>query len=134
MIYLACPYSHEDHEVMIKRFKAACFVAGNLMRQNTSVYSPISHSHSICDFGGIGYKDPVWYGYDLWYVDRCEDMMVVDIDGWKESKGVALEIAHYNNRGHNLANRIQYASDFIHILQCERQVIGDPKLFWDLFK
>lgn len=92
LIYLASPYSHEDHVVECLRFQAACSAAGRLMREGHFIFSPIAHSHPIAIVeslpGGIEY----WREYDRRWIDACDELWVLCIDGWEESKGVTWEI------------------------------------------
>jgi len=92
-VYLACPYSHPDKTVMEKRFRLANIIAGQLMQMDYLVFSPISHSHPIadvCNVDAIDYK--FWLRQDAAIFIHCEIMMVLTIDGWKESYGVGREL------------------------------------------
>ena len=93
MIYLACPYSHEDEAVRIERFNAVNVVAAQLMRKGLHIFSPISHTHPIAMAGGLPKGWDFWNAYDRVMINACEKVMVLKIDGWEESVGVAAEIA-----------------------------------------
>jgi Domain of unknown function (DUF1937) len=92
MIYLAVPYSHADAAVRQQRFNAACCAAAALIRQGKVVFSPVSHGHAIC-----GYDVPsdwtFWQRLDRHFLDMCDEVVVVMLDGWLESVGVQAEIA-----------------------------------------
>lgn len=92
MIYLASPYSHPDPAVREQRFRAACQVAADMMRQGEQVFSPIAHTHPIAEFGlPKGWE--FWEKFDRWFIERCEEFAILEIDGWKTSKGIRAEMA-----------------------------------------
>ena len=93
MIYLASPYNHEDPAVREERFLAACRVAAKLMRNEFNVFSPIAHSHPVAVHGGLDAVDhDFWMRRDLPMLRRCGAIMVLCMDGWEQSRGMAREI------------------------------------------
>ena len=42
-----------------------------------------------------------WKNYDIAFLDRCGDLIVLMIDGWDRSIGVAAEIEHAKQMGYN---------------------------------
>lgn len=94
LVYLAAPYSHPDNKVVNKRVKTIAKVAGNLMKnKDVFVFSPISHGHPInLNIKGesIGYDN--WLALDKAILDICDEMYIIDIEGWNESRGVQVEI------------------------------------------
>lgn len=92
LIYLATPYSHEDHAVMEARFSKACEIAGELMQKGELVFSPIAHTHPIavrCDLPrGWDY----WHKYDFAMLQASGKLLVAKMEGWEQSKGIAGEI------------------------------------------
>lgn len=93
LTYLACPYSHPDRLVRVSRFWTANQVAAILMRRGLKIYSPISHSHPIAVAGDLPLGWDWWQEYDRAFLSHANAMYVLCIDGWRESKGVAGEIA-----------------------------------------
>ena len=92
MIYLASPYAHVDPAVRQRRFEDACRAAAAILRSGRNVFSPIAHSHCIeVHSEGVGAAFD-WLTYDLWFLERCDCLWVLTLDGWEESKGVAQEI------------------------------------------
>jgi hypothetical protein len=92
MIYLASPYTHPDPAIRRKRFEAACCAAAQLIRQGKTVFSPIAHSHSICQ-QGLPIDWAYWEGHDLEFLKVCDEVVVLKLDGWQKSVGVQAEIA-----------------------------------------
>lgn len=92
-IYMASPYSHSDHEVMRERYLLACEGAAMLMELGYAVFAPIAHSHPIADC-----LDPklrtdfeFWMSQDLPVLAAADKMVILTLDGWRESRGVARE-------------------------------------------
>lgn len=91
--YLACPYSHPDRSVRVARFEAANRTAAVLMAEGHYVYSPISHTHPIAEAGDLPLDWDYWEQYDRLFLNTSKLVKVLMLDGWKESKGVAGEVA-----------------------------------------
>ena len=92
-IYLATPYSHEDPAVRALRFEAINITAAKLMLEGYAVFSPISQSHPIAEYlpTETGNWD-FWQKEDLPFLEVCDWLYVLPIDGWQESVGVRGEI------------------------------------------
>ena len=91
MIYLAAPYSHEFDSVKEHRYHCVNRIAAILIAGGEMVFSPISHSHPIAKCGIDGDWD-TWSEFDLRMIEICDEMVVLMLDGWRESKGVKAEI------------------------------------------
>ena len=99
-IYLASPYSHPDKAVCNDRFRAACKTAAKLMQDGYNVMSPIAHSHPVARYIGNHLDHDFWLEQDLSFLDSwADEMWVLMIDGWDESKGIAREIIHAEKIG-----------------------------------
>ena len=93
VIYLACPYWHEDACVRYDRFEAVNEIAGKIMEYGHVVFSPISHSVPIS--GTMENKDhDFWLGQDFPLLEMCDEMWIVPLAGWEDSVGVGREIKH----------------------------------------
>lgn len=92
MIYLASPYTHPDPAVRQERFEAACRAAAALMRRGRICFSPIAHSHPLCQYGLPGDWE-FWQRQDLEFLAACDEVVVLKLDGWQHSRGIQAEIA-----------------------------------------
>jgi len=98
LVYLACPYSHPKRAVRFERFEAANRAAGMLMvMRGEPVFSPISHSHPICEAvvdaeTGESQSWDYWERFDRAILSLCRKLYVLPLPGWKESRGVQAEI------------------------------------------
>ena len=90
--YLAAPYTHKKHYMMVARFLAINRVACEYMRRGEYIFSPISHTHPIAEAGELKRGWDYWHGYDARMISVCDEMIVLTLDGWKESVGVIAEI------------------------------------------
>jgi nucleoside 2-deoxyribosyltransferase len=91
MIYLAAPYSHRNPAVEEERFQAVCLYAAKLINSGIHVFSPIAHCHSI-GLHGLPGDWNFWKDFDRAFLEICDEVWVLMIDGWQESKGVHAEI------------------------------------------
>ena len=108
LIYLASPYSHPDPAVVHYRFIQTGAVLAKAIEHGHLMFSPIVHSHPIADL--ISW-DPInhaegelsgWMKYDFDFIDKCDELWVLQLDGWKESRGVKAEVMFAFVRGKKL--------------------------------
>jgi Domain of unknown function (DUF1937) len=109
LTYLASPYSHPDPAVMERRYEAACKAAGYLMKQGECVFAPIAHSHRIGQLLGQSTDHTFWLKQDFAILDKCDEMIVLMLDGWNHSFGVAEEIKRCKE--HNKQVRYLFPAD-----------------------
>ena len=99
-IYLACPYSHPEVQIRLWRVLQANKKAAELMEAGNLVFSPLSHSHSISEYCNVDPTDhDFWLRQDLWILDICDEMYILCLPGWSESKGIDTEIKHAESMG-----------------------------------
>lgn len=92
LIYLASPYSHPSAGARLARFNQACRYASKLILKGVPIFSPIAHTHPIAQYAlPTGWT--FWARYNILWLDACSELWVLMLDGWKESKGIAGEIA-----------------------------------------
>lgn len=93
LTYLAVPYSHADPAIQRQRFEAANIAAGRLIQQGRVVFSPISHTHPIAERCELPRGWDYWERFDRTFLSRCDELIVLTLDGWETSQGVQAEIA-----------------------------------------
>ncbi len=90
--YLACPIAHANSEVIARRHSMVSDALIELMKRDWLVYSPMSQHYAI--------RDQFTHSWDFWIkpslgmLDKCDVLMVLMLDGWRESVGVTAEIKH----------------------------------------
>ena len=92
LVYLACPYSHDDPVVRHARFEAANKASAALMRAGVLIFSPISHTHPIAEHDLPKGWD-FWGRYDREYLVVCRAMIVLTLEGYATSNGVKAEVS-----------------------------------------
>lgn len=113
LVYLASPYSATDLQVLgyldavatdpvtretvaklirAKRYAEVCLAAGELVSAGVAVFSPIAHSHGICLQSRIATDWRAWAELDRVLIERSDVLIVLQIDGWRESAGVRAEV------------------------------------------
>jgi hypothetical protein len=102
IVYLACPYTHQDYAVREERFRLATKTAAELIRKGHIVYSPITMTHPIDvvmagDTNTLG--SDYWVQFDEAFMSVCAEMIVLQIEGWNQSRGIRREIDYFRSRG-----------------------------------
>mgnify|MGYP000004507069 FL=1 len=92
LTYLASPYTNPDPQVRERRFVEAYRAASALMARGEAVFCPIAHSHPIDLYAPLPQTTEFWMAMDLPVLRRCDRMKVLMLDGWQNSKGIALEM------------------------------------------
>lgn len=105
LIYLASPYTSKDLRLREKRARQVAKVAGKLILEGYNVFCPIAHSHFVAEHSEVeaaceteeGYENSevhrMWMRVDLSLLDKCDELCVLMLEGYKESKGVQEELA-----------------------------------------
>lgn len=93
-IYLAAPYTHPDPEIVKYRVDKINETAALLMSEGHIVFSPISHSHYIAVDNDLPTGFEFWQEMNHSFIDWCDVVYVLYLEGYAESKGVADEIEY----------------------------------------
>ena len=97
--YLASPYTHQDPAIMDMRNKLAMAAAARLLKDGVHVYSPIVHCHELASRHDLPRDVGFWWSYNRAMLRHASNMVVLRIDGWDKSRGVAQEIAFAEHGG-----------------------------------
>lgn len=91
--YLAGPFSNPDQKIMDERKVLHAKLAVLLKNRGESIYAPIPETTCLTELGGLSgtsWKD--WREHDLNLLQRCDELYVMLIQGWRESLGVRGEV------------------------------------------
>ena len=91
MIYLASPYTHPDAVVREQRYHETCRATAEMLLEGETVFCPIVHCHPLVAYG-VPTEWTFWEEHDRQYLVRCEELVVLKLDGWRRSRGVQAEI------------------------------------------
>lgn len=92
IIYLATPYLHKNANVMDLRADVSDIIAAELINGGDHVYAPISSWHHVAKKYGLPRDWKYWYKLDENFLNACGKLLVIILQGWKESNGVTAEI------------------------------------------
>lgn len=99
MIYLASPYNHYDTEVRNERYSMTLKATAYLLKRNYIVFSPIVHNHHLASQFDLPREWEFWKNIDEVFLRKADELIVLLLDGWKESIGVKAEIKIAKERG-----------------------------------
>lgn len=91
-IYLVSPYSSPDPLIMKTRFLLAEQVTAKLLSEGKWIYSPIVHCHELAAKYSLPTDFDFWQSYNKAMIKEASALWVLEIPGWRESKGVREEI------------------------------------------
>jgi len=98
IIYVACPYWHDDPTVRQSRAEIATAYAAHLATKGHAVYSPLTHTVPLSQLEPE-IPEAFWLGNSLAMLQHCTEMHLLTLPGWKESKGVRAEWEHCSAAG-----------------------------------
>ena len=91
LIYLASPFAHPSAAVREARLEAVRYVCGKMVDEGRIVLSPLVYAGELAV---RGYHAPQgWYAWDLQFLARSDQLLVLQLPGWEHSQGVLVEIA-----------------------------------------
>ena len=89
--YLASPYSHPHSGVRRARARAAEAAATELTGRHIAVFSPVVYTGAIQEQNGFSPPEG-WYRFDLHFLAVAGGLTVLEIPGWKQSRGILIEM------------------------------------------
>jgi hypothetical protein len=92
--YMASPYSNIAPHIEFWRYDQNLEVLAKLTYLGYIVLSPIVHSHPMAHAFVMPKGFEFWKQIDTTFMDHATGLIVLMLDGWKESKGVRSEIKY----------------------------------------
>ena len=96
LVYFASPYTHEVPMIVARRYQEIFKITSEiLLRDNKIVpFSPIAYSHQF------GHLNIDWLKrMDYRMLDACDAALLLQMEGWSESKGVLAEKRYCQQNG-----------------------------------
>lgn len=118
LAYLSSPYEHEDPRVMEARYTAACEVAGRLIADGVCVFSTIAHNVPIASSAHATAGWRVLSKLDREILKRCDRLIVLMLEGWDRSRGVADEI--------EMAMALGIQIEYMSFVDADRELRTEP--------
>lgn len=115
-IFLACPYSHAEIDVIEQRFKLCNAVAATILIAGHAVFSQVSMSHPINlalagkDSASIG---KLWAPVDALFMEMMDELIILDLPGWDQSSGIKREIQFFQNRDRKVSLWSAVSKEFV---------------------
>jgi len=98
LAYLATPFSLQPD-----RWRAtirAAQIASDLIRAGVNVFAPIAHGYLMTRWDDLDPLDAaLWERINAPFLKVCDVLIVAQMEGWEESKGMAHEIAVFEKAG-----------------------------------
>ena len=91
LYYLASPYSHKDASVRKQRANDVTESAVDLLHHGIFTFAPISSNEPWEQYSLPG-DWTFWCEFDKAFIERCDAVIVLMLDGWDKSVGVNAEI------------------------------------------
>jgi hypothetical protein len=92
LIFISSPYSHKDKEILEDRVSKVSKFAAKLVSDGKVAISPIVYGHTLLTFHDMPSDWGFWKNYCETFITKCDKMVLLMLDGWKESEGVKGEI------------------------------------------
>ncbi|HBT77230.1 MAG TPA: hypothetical protein DEB39_09980 [Planctomycetaceae bacterium] len=92
LLYLSTPFTHPDPSVRLDRYQKSCRVQARLIEAGIACFNPLAHSVPAVELGGLTATHAQFMALDLSILRRCDELLVVGLDGWTESVGVRAEM------------------------------------------
>ena len=99
MIYLAGPYSHDDHLIVEDRAHHHSTFLLHYDAAGHDVYSPITHWHPVSRGRGLLDTPEAWRRRSLAMLRLASELWVLMLPGWEASKGTQIEIREARRLG-----------------------------------
>ena len=95
--YLASPYSHKDNTFRIKRYEDALRAVKYFFDRKLVVYSPIVNTHPLAEMFDMPEGFEHYEKYDTVMLKNAVGVIVLESEGWIQSRGVQFEIDYAKN-------------------------------------
>lgn len=92
MIYIASPYTHDDTEVMQRRYEAVLRYCAHKTQHRVVIYSPIVHFHEMAKHFSLPRDIHYWREANMTMLRISKHMEVLKLPGWEDSEGISDEL------------------------------------------
>lgn len=97
IVYLGSPYTLYPHGLLMAA-RMATIATARLMKLGHAAYSPIAHGHQCAAFGDLPLVWEFWKAQCQPMIDAASCLVVLKLDGWKDSVGLNYEIEQFEGR------------------------------------
>ena len=98
--YVGSPYSKFPKGLHIAHAEVSRATAELIREGIINVYSPIVDSHCLAMIGGLDPMDhAAWMKRNFWEMSRRDGLIIVMMEGWKDSVGLRMEAETFKKQG-----------------------------------
>ena len=99
--YIASPYSSDDPSIVAQRVADVEKVVVQITTKypDVSPFSPVLYTANLQEKGLASGPPRGWYAFDFAFLRNADRLLVLKLDGWESSIGIALEVAFAEARG-----------------------------------
>ena len=102
LIYVACPYTHQDPKIVQLRYAVSAQVARQLFKEGLMVFAASMHNSLIAAMSGVGDQFSKWVEFNHLMIERVDKLIVVTMEGWEQSRGVQDQIDYAKKLGKHI--------------------------------
>lgn len=99
LTFVSSPYSSPDPAIEDQRYRDACAFSAWLWKRGGIPFSPIAHWHPIVRAHGLPGNAMAWVEYNREMVAKSDAVVILCLDGWMDSLGIAYEVRWFEDRG-----------------------------------
>lgn len=102
LTYLSVPYSAPDPDLVAHRALQARIAAASLVASGRLVLCPVAMNHEMLELmngNGMGAPKGYWRGLEERLAASCDELVVLTLEGWEQSRGVARELVLFSASG-----------------------------------
>lgn len=110
LYFIACPYSDPNPAVVQQRFDQCTYVATTLTLAGFAVYSQITMTHPINQVAAQVKKKITWAPIDETFMEKCDELIILTLQGWDQSNGIASEMEYFKSRNRQIWTYDQFAA------------------------
>jgi hypothetical protein len=92
LIFISSPYSHPDDNIREQNYEKVSQIVAEYVSNGVIAISPITYGHTLIKFKNMPNDWQFWNNFCLSLLKRCDELWVLKMDGWNNSKGIAEEI------------------------------------------
>jgi len=92
-IFVAGPFNHPDKEVMDYRTKTIAEYCVKIFNEGNFPVSALLSGLSFANYGNLPTDTETWRNFSIKYVEGCDELHILKLEGWEESSGLKTEIA-----------------------------------------
>jgi len=109
MIFLTSPLTHSDPDIWARRVLETRHACAILAERGEHFISPVLLGEAYDELLRIDVDHAWWMGRCLPLLEVCTEVHVLPLPGWRESRGVALEVDAGKRYGLPIVNRLELA-------------------------